>query len=110
MDVHVHKQITNGLRSRGTDVLTAQEDNAAEIEDDLLLDRAMTLRRALFAQDEDFLVEAAARQRMGRSFAGLIYGHQMNVTIGGCIDDLELIAKVYEPDEIANLVLFLPLG
>jgi hypothetical protein len=40
MDVHVPFAITAGLRLRGVDVLTAQEDGAAELDDDLLLDRA----------------------------------------------------------------------
>jgi len=31
------------------------------------------------------------------------------LTIGQCIEDLELIAKVYEPDDVANRVEFLPL-
>jgi len=35
MDVHVQQQITNGLRLRGIDVLTAQEDSAADFDDDL---------------------------------------------------------------------------
>ncbi len=39
MDVHVPKAITVGLRLRGVDVITAQEDNAGELEDPELLDR-----------------------------------------------------------------------
>ena len=33
----------------------------------------------------------------------------MNVTIGQCVADLELIAKVYEPADMANRVEYLPL-
>lgn len=40
MDVHVRWAITAGLRRRGLDVLTAQEDGAARFEDPALLDRA----------------------------------------------------------------------
>ena len=47
MDVHVPRAITNGLRRRGVDVLTAQEDGAAEFDDPSLLDRATALNRAL---------------------------------------------------------------
>lgn len=32
MDAHIPKAITNGLRLRGIDVLTAQEDNADRVE------------------------------------------------------------------------------
>lgn len=40
MDVHVRRAVTNGLRLRGVDVITAQEDGTARWSDDRLLDRA----------------------------------------------------------------------
>ncbi|HEV2210717.1 MAG TPA: DUF5615 family PIN-like protein [Verrucomicrobiae bacterium] len=73
MDVHVPRPITRGLRRRAVEVLTAQEDGTARWEDHDLLDRASNLNRVLFSQDEDLLAEAAARQREGRCFAGVIY-------------------------------------
>jgi hypothetical protein len=33
MDVHVPRAVTNGLRQRGVDVITAQEDEAATLDD-----------------------------------------------------------------------------
>ena len=60
-------------------------------------------------QDEDLLNEANNRQRAGISFPGVIYGHQQNVTVGQCIADLELIAKVYEPEDLLNRVEYLAL-
>jgi len=58
MDVHVRWAITDGLRRRDVDVLTAQEDGGATLADPLLLDRATSLVRVLFSQDEDLLREA----------------------------------------------------
>jgi predicted nuclease of predicted toxin-antitoxin system len=109
MDVHVPYAITTGLRLRGVDVLTAQEDGARRFLDAILLDRATALVRILFSQDEDLLSEAAQRQYDGEPFAGVIYAHQLKVTIGQCIHDLELIAHVGEPEEFANRVEYLPL-
>ncbi len=109
MDVHVRKAVTNGLRIRGVDVITAQEDGAATWPDDRLLDRAGELGRVLFSQDDDLLAEAELRQRENRAFAGVIYAHQLSITIGQCIRDLELIAKAAEPDDLGNRVEFLPL-
>jgi hypothetical protein len=40
MDVHVPFPITAGLRLRGIDLLTAQEDGTTKSDDDELLDRA----------------------------------------------------------------------
>ena len=42
-DVHVRRAVTEGLRLRGVDILTAQEDGAAEMDDPELLDRVMML-------------------------------------------------------------------
>lgn len=109
MDVHVRRAVTNGLRLRVVDVLTAQEDGASRLPDPELLDRATELGRILFTQDDDLLREAHFRQETGVAFSGVVYGHQLNVTIGQCIEDLELIAKVGEPEDFANRVEFLPL-
>lgn len=108
-DVHVRRAVAEGLRLHGVNILTAQEDGAAEMDDPQLLDRAMTLGRVIFTQDEDFLIEARRRQETGEPFAGVVYAHQLNVTIGQCVADLELIAKVYEPGDMANRVEYLPL-
>lgn len=109
MDEHVHRAITVGLRLRGVDVLTAQEDGRRNTPDDVLLDRATELNRVLFSQDEDLLVEARRRQEEGISFTGVIYAHQLRVTIGQCVHDLELIAKAADPEDLADRVEYLPL-
>ncbi len=109
MDVHVRGAVTDGLRSRGVDVLTAQEDGAAELEDSELLDRATELGRALFSQDDDLLREANKRLKNAEAFAGVFYAHQLEISVGQCIRDLELIAKATEPDEWLNNTLYLPL-
>jgi hypothetical protein len=109
MDVHVRRAVTNGLRLRGVDVLTAQEDGVSQMDDGPLLDRATELDRVLFTQDDDLLREAKRRQQTGVTFAGVIYGHQLNVSVGGCISDLELIAVASEPAEWRDRTEHLPL-
>lgn len=109
MDHHVPRAITNGLRLRGVDVITAAEDGAGELGDPALLERATDLDRVLFTQDDDFLAEATRCQQQGQSFTGVIYAHQLRVSIGDCIRDLELVAKVGEPLDMARQTLFLPL-
>jgi hypothetical protein len=107
MDHHVPRPIASGLRLRGVDVLTAAEDGAALLADPDLLDRASVLGRVLFSQDRDLLREATRRQIEGISFAGVIYGHQRRVTVGDCVRDLEMIAKVSDLAEMRNRVLYL---
>lgn len=109
MDEHVPRAITLGLRLRRIDVLTAFEDDHSQAEDPDLLNRATSLKRVLFTMDDDLLAEAVARQRSGTAFGGVIYGHQLEVSIGGCIDDLEYIALAGTQSDVVNQVLFLPL-
>jgi hypothetical protein len=109
MDVHVQYAIAHGLRQRGVTVLRAQEDGTTRLADSALLDRATALGYVFFTRDVDFLVEAARRQRTGESFAGVVYAHQQYVPIRRCIDDLELLAKGYDPPDMENRVEYLPL-
>jgi hypothetical protein len=108
MDVHVPQAITEQLRARGVDVLTAIEDGANELPDDELLEHASTLGRVLFTYDIRFKAMAEDWQRKGRSFAGLLFGHQQGGTIGQYIKDLELIAQASEPADWRNVVQHLP--
>ena len=103
------RAITVALLDREVDVLTAQADGAAELRDPDLLDRATSLGRVLFSQDDDLLAEATRRQRGGLPFAGIVYAHQLYVTVGRCISDLELIAKAGAPEDLSDRVQFLPL-
>ena len=104
MDHHVPQAITYGLRLRDVEVLTAYEDGAYELEDAGLLDRA-----TLFTQDDDLLAEGARRQIANIPFCGIIYAHQLRISIGRCVRDLELLAKAGEPDDLKNEIIFLPL-
>ena len=109
MGVHVPYAITIALRLRGVDVLTAQEDGAYRFTDAALLDRAAEAGRVLFTQDDDLLAEATARQRSGAPFSGIVYAHQLNVTIGQCVEDLELIAGASDAAEWYGRMIYLPL-
>lgn len=109
LDHHVPMAIAAGLRQRQIDVLTAQDDGRADWDDDRLLERALELSRVVFTQDRDFLVLAADWQRQDREFAGMVYCHQLRVTIGGAVHDLALIATLISLDDMRNRVEFLPL-
>ncbi|MFL6213827.1 MAG: DUF5615 family PIN-like protein [Blastocatellia bacterium] len=108
-DHHVPQSIIHGLRLRGVDCLTAREDNAAQIDDLALLDRATILGRVLVTSDKDFLIEADRRQAQGAEFAGIIYTHALRVSVRTCVDDLEIIAKAGAPVDFTSRVQFLPL-
>ncbi len=108
MDVHVPMAITEQLRRRGVDVVTAIEDGAATLEDDELLALASEKGRVLFTQDIRFKALAEDWQREGKEFGGLIFGHQLRGTIGQFVKDLDLIAQASSPDEWVSVVEHLP--
>lgn len=107
-DVHIPRPIVIGLRLRGVDVLTAQEDGMGEAEDSRILDRAAELGRIVFTHDDDFLREASRRFNSGESFCGVVFARQLNAPIGRCIEDLELIAKAVDGSDLANQIEFIP--
>lgn len=109
MDVHVPYPVTRGLLAKGIDVITAQMDNTATMEDADLLDRASLLGRIIVTHDVDFLIEAKKRQTTNRFFSGVIFAHQRSTSIGQMISDLELICSTATTAEFENHVEFLPL-
>jgi hypothetical protein len=110
MDVHIRRAVTSALRLRSIDVLTAQEDGGAEFDDDRLLQRATELGRVLVSQDEDLLREGARRLAENKPFSGIVYAHQLRVTIGQMVEDLALIAAATSMEEWTGKIEYPPLG
>ena len=108
-DQHVPAAITRALRLRGIDVVTAYEDGADEFEDEAVLARATSHGRVLFTQGEDLLAIAHRSQAEALPFSGVVYAHQLRVSVGRCVTDLELLAHASSSAEMANRVEFLPL-
>ena len=108
MDTCVRSAITNGLRARGVDVLTTQEDGHTETPDPLVLDRAGELGRVVYSEDRDFLREGVRRQRAGIPFAGVIYARQ-SVPIGMCIESLHIIVELGTREEVISNINHLPI-
>ena len=90
-------------------MLTAQEDERDQLPDEELLERATSLGRLIFTQDEDFLAIATDCQFSGKPFFGVAYSHQMAITVGQAVTQLELVCKVMTADELHNTILYLPM-
>ena len=108
-DEHVPRAIAVGLKLRGADVLTAQQDGSEGASDLDLLRRATALGRVLVSFDRDLLREARLALERGDSFSGLVSAHPLAVSVGECIRDLDVVAQVMEPAEMKDLVVYLPL-
>ncbi|MFM8285120.1 MAG: DUF5615 family PIN-like protein [Planctomycetaceae bacterium] len=108
-DQHVKLAIVEGVRRKGIDVLTALEDGFDRRSDEDVLTRAHDLGRVIFTQDVDFIVLADEWLAAGRPFAGVVFAHQLGVTIGQAIRDLEIVCRVLTSTEIASQLIRLPL-
>jgi hypothetical protein len=57
---------------------------------------------------------SSAREHDGRgnirTFSGIVYAHQLRITIGQMVEDLELIATATSQDEWWERIEYLPLG
>ena len=105
MDHHVPSAVTQGLRLRGVDVLTCHEDERPSW---TMLPFSHVLRSSAGC--------CSRRTRIfwswpvsGREFVGILYGHQLQLTIGQAVRDLELAAEILERDDTRNRVEYLPL-
>jgi len=109
MDENVPRQISLGLRLRGVDVLSVQEDRRSGDPDPMVLARANELQRVLFTRDDDFLAITNQLLQEETNFIGIISAAQQIASIGVCVRDLELIAKVSDLEDFTNHIQYLPL-
>jgi hypothetical protein len=62
----------------------------------------------MVTQDIRFYARAVSWQSEGKRFAGLAFAHQLSITIGQFVRDLELIAKASLDGECENTIFHLP--
>jgi hypothetical protein len=108
-DAHFPRAATEGLRRRGVDIIMAQEDGSDRLDDLALLRRATSMGRILVTQDADLLREGSLLQQAGEPFAGIVYGHQMRVSIGDLVVDLALIADTTTSEAWLCRIGYLPI-
>lgn len=102
MDEHVPAVVTEGLRRRGVNVLTAQEAGLRSAPDEEHLKWARENNRVIFSQDVDFLRLHAT----GVPHRGIIYAHQQT-PVREIMRGLMLIHDVLNPEDMANHIEFL---
>ena len=100
LDEHVSPAIAHGLRLHGIDVVTVQESGLLSSDDREIIDRAVTERRVVVTNDEDFLIHSAS----GVRHAGVAYSHPGFLSIGDTIRYLMLMDACYTTDEMFDRV------
>ncbi len=109
VDHNVRREIVEGLRARGIDCLTAAEDDHNKADDEPLMVRASALDRLTFTMDTDLIEIASRWVTSGKSFRAVIYAHQLGVSIGRAISDVELLIGASFDHELRDRVIWLPL-
>jgi hypothetical protein len=102
MDEHVPRAVTEGLRRRGVDVLTAQEAGMRGAEDQEHVAAALRAGRTIFTQDADFL----RLHTDGCLHAGIIYAPQ-RTPIGAVVYGLMLVHGVLSPQDMRGRLEFI---
>jgi hypothetical protein len=100
--------VTEALRPRGVDGLTAQEDDAALLADPEILLRASALRRVLVSQDSDLIAEARRKLANAEPVAGGRCVHPLRWTVGRRVEASTAMALVGEPEDAADRAETLP--
>lgn len=102
LDEHVPNAVARGLRQRGVDVVTVNEEGMQGATDRQHLDRARQAGRVVFTMDDDFLRMHAE----SREHSGIVYAAQGRST-GEIVRGLMLIRQVMTPEEMQGSVEFL---
>ncbi|MBE7465664.1 MAG: DUF5615 family PIN-like protein [Planctomycetes bacterium] len=108
-DEHVPGAVVRQLKLRGIDVILAQQEGPRGRPDDVLIARATQLGRVFVTQDAKALPIVFRMQAQARPFSGFVLAEQSRVNIGILVRDLELMALVYDPSDMANRIELLPL-
>ncbi|WP_197530392.1 DUF5615 family PIN-like protein [Bythopirellula polymerisocia] len=95
LDENVPHAIAHGLRQRGVEVVTASDVELLSVDDELIVEYAVTEGYVVFTQDDDFL----RIHSKGEKHAGIVYSKQGKRTLGEIIRYLKLLAEVLESDE-----------
>jgi hypothetical protein len=103
MDQHYPGPVTEGLRRRGIDVLTAQEAERCALPDRDQLAFATEDERVMVTFDSDFL----DLHRSGMSHAGVAWCPQEKYGIGMLVQLLELLHDIADRDSMRNHVEYL---
>ena len=110
-DEHVPPALLAGLRLRepGVDIVRVQDVGLRTAADDVVFDWAARHDRVVLSEDRKTMAgDANGRIAAGVPFAGLVL-YRKSASIGRLVDDLQLVANIYTPDDATTLVLFIPL-
>mgnify|MGYP001581550596 CR=1 FL=1 len=102
-DEHVPVQISMALRKREIDIITCQQAEMLNQDDEAQLRFALRNGRALITYDSDFLTLVQGL----RDHCGLLF-FTRRLDVGTAVRIIEEVYFTYSADDLKNTVLFLP--
>jgi hypothetical protein len=105
-DENVQSAIVAGLRQRSMDIVTAEERNQRQTDDEVLLETATAEQRLMLSNDTDFLRIHAEWLRVGRDHAGIVFWRQ-DLSIGETITRILQYAHGTSAEDARNILKYL---
>jgi predicted nuclease of predicted toxin-antitoxin system len=102
-DEHASYDVMEGIIKRGVDALSVQQAGRRSAIDETILDLAARIERVVYTNDRDFLSINAT----GVPHSGIIYHRQIKYKVGQAVNELEIVCKVYEMEDMRNHVHYL---
>lgn len=99
--------IASGLRQRGIDSWSARDAANLGLSDEEQLAYAGRERAVIFTHDHDFLRIAHEWTEQARAHWGIVYVHEDKLSIGDCVHRVFDYARILDPDDFRNELLFL---
>lgn len=96
LDENVPFAVAHGLRQRGIEVSTAAEADLRSVDDELIVEYAVTESYVIFTQDDDFL----RIHSTGVKHSGIVYSKQGKRTLGEIIQFFKLLAETLEHEDM----------
>ena len=99
--------ITEGLRRRGVDALSARDAGNLGLTDEEQLIYANNEKMTILTHDTDFLQMASRWLDEGKTHQGIIYCHQKTYSIGECVRKLRMLTAILSSEDMINHIEFL---
>ena len=106
-DENVDVRVAEGLRGRGIQATSAQEDGKLGVGDSAHFAHAAKLKAAIFTHDHHLVEIALEKRAQGEEHYGVIFAEMHRLGLGECIKRLALCSEVLSAEEMMNRVEFL---
>ncbi|MBI4481492.1 MAG: DUF5615 family PIN-like protein [Acidobacteria bacterium] len=106
-DENVDIRVADGLRRRGINARSANEEGKLGLPDEAQFVHAALLKAVIFTHDHRFIEIAIEKSRRGEEHYGVIFVEMHRLRLGECIRRLALYAEVLSIGEMMNRIEFL---